>query len=146
MKRITDALETETFRRGAHLFVRVALATAFLSAVADRFGLWGGFGTPNVAWGNFTSFVEFTGVLLPFLPPAAVHAAAVTATALEVVLGVGLLIGRNVRLLALASALLLLSFATSMTFSLGPESALSYSVWTAAGAALLLAATTDAAE
>ncbi|HBL44992.1 MAG TPA: DoxX family protein, partial [Planctomycetaceae bacterium] len=31
-------------------FVRLALAASFLSAVADRFGLWGAVGTGEVAW------------------------------------------------------------------------------------------------
>jgi hypothetical protein len=33
--------------------VRLPLAFSFLSAVADRFGLWGPFGTAGVAWGDF---------------------------------------------------------------------------------------------
>lgn len=139
MNVLDDKLNTAAARRAAHLCVRIALATAFLSAVADRFGLWGPLGTPNVAWGDFAAFVDFTGVLLPFLPPAMVHIAAVAATALEVVLAVGLLVGKELRLFAFGSFLLLLSFALSMTLSLGAESGFSYSVWTAAGAALLLA-------
>ena len=35
------------------VFLRFALGFSFLSAVADRFGLWGAFGEPRVAWGNF---------------------------------------------------------------------------------------------
>ena len=31
------------------VYLRIALGAAFLSAVADRVGLWGPFGTPNVA-------------------------------------------------------------------------------------------------
>lgn len=31
-------------------FLRDALGLGFLSALADRFGLWGPFGTPNVSW------------------------------------------------------------------------------------------------
>jgi hypothetical protein len=41
-------------------FLRYALGLGFLSAVADRFGLWGPFGTPNVSWGNFSRFLEYT--------------------------------------------------------------------------------------
>jgi hypothetical protein len=33
--------------------LRVALAFSFLSAVADRFGLWGQFGVDGVSWGDF---------------------------------------------------------------------------------------------
>ena len=36
-----------------HVFLRIALGISFLSAVADRFGLWGAYGQPNVAWEIF---------------------------------------------------------------------------------------------
>jgi hypothetical protein len=45
------------------VFLRFALGLSFLSAVADRFGWWGAFGQPNVAWGNFARFVASTGKL-----------------------------------------------------------------------------------
>jgi len=42
--------------------VRTVCARSFLlSAVADRFGLWGPYGAKNVSWGNFAHFVEYTG-------------------------------------------------------------------------------------
>jgi hypothetical protein len=41
------------------VFLRYALALGVLSAVADRFGLWGSFGQPNVAWGSFSRFLEY---------------------------------------------------------------------------------------
>jgi hypothetical protein len=63
-----------------------------------------------------------------------------TATVLEVVLAVGLLIGFRLRLFAVASGLLLTIFAVAMTVALGAEAALSYSVWSAAAGAFLLAA------
>ena len=52
------------------VFLRVALGGAFLSAVADRFGLWGAYGYPNVAWGSYSRFVAYTAKLLWLLPPA----------------------------------------------------------------------------
>ena len=36
------------------VFLRIALGISFLSAVADRFGLWGAYGQPNVAWVEIT--------------------------------------------------------------------------------------------
>src|SRR5437899_12739196 len=36
------------------------LGASFLSAVADRFGLWGPHGAKNVSWGDFAHFVEYT--------------------------------------------------------------------------------------
>lgn len=128
-----------TLSKPAILFARIALAASFLSAVADRFGLWGAAGMGEVAWGNFPAFVEYTGMLLWFLPELLVVACAWLATILEVLLAIGLLVGYRLRLVALASGLLLLSFAIGMTFGTGPEGPLSYSVWTAAAAAFLVA-------
>src|ERR1700741_4930809 len=45
------------------LFARFALGASFLSAVADRFGLWGPHGAKNVSWGDFAHFVEYTGAV-----------------------------------------------------------------------------------
>jgi hypothetical protein len=41
------------------VFLRLALGISFLSAVADRFGMWGSYGQPNVAWGNYARFVDY---------------------------------------------------------------------------------------
>ena len=46
------------------LLARFALGASFLSAVADRFGLWGPYGAKNVSWGNFAHFVEYTGAVI----------------------------------------------------------------------------------
>lgn len=123
----------------ASLFLRVALAAGFLSAVADRFGLWGPAGTPGVAWGGFDAFLAYTGTLLWYLPRGLVTAAGWAATVAEAALGVGLLIGVRLPAVALASGLLLVSFALAMTIALGPETPLSYSVWSAAAGAFVLA-------
>jgi hypothetical protein len=45
----------------AAVFLRAALGFSFLSAVADRFGLWGAYGRSHVAWGDFPHFVVYTG-------------------------------------------------------------------------------------
>ena len=45
------------------VFLRLALGMSFLSAVADRFGLWGAYGQPNVSWGNYARFVDYTAQL-----------------------------------------------------------------------------------
>jgi uncharacterized membrane protein YphA (DoxX/SURF4 family) len=123
----------------AAVFLRLALAAGFLSAVADRFGLWGPAGTPGVGWGGFAPFLAYTGQLLWFLPAGLVRAAGWTATVLEVALAVGLLVGVRLRAVALASGLLLSVFAIAMTVALGPEPPLSYSVWSAAAGSFLLA-------
>jgi hypothetical protein len=131
-----DGLCNQIAKRG----LRLSLSAAFLSAVADRFGLWGGPGAPNVAWGAWKPFVVYTGKLLPFLPPALVQIAALVATAAETGLALLLLVGWRGKVVALASAALLLVFALSMTFSLGIKPPLNYSVFTAAAAGLGLAA------
>ena len=124
----------------ASIFMRVSLAAGFLSAVADRFGLWGAAGAPNVAWGGFDAYLAYTGQLLSYLPHGVVVAAGWAATMLEVVLAIGLLVGVRLREVAFASSVLLCLFALAMTISLGAEPALSYSVWAAAAGAFLLAA------
>lgn len=126
-------------QRSTAIALRLALATAFLSAVADRFGLWGPAGTPGVAWGNFDSFRAFTGDLLWYLPEGVISAAAWIATAVEVVLAVGLIAGIQLSAVACGSGILLAVFGITMTIALGPEAPLTYSVWTAATAAFLLA-------
>jgi uncharacterized membrane protein YphA (DoxX/SURF4 family) len=123
----------------AAVFLRLALAAGFLSAVADRFGLWGPAGAPGVSWGGFASFLAYTGDLLWFLPAGLVTAAGWGSTVLEVALAVGLLVGIQLRAVALATGVLLSVFAVTMTVALGPEPPLSYSVWSAAAGAFLLA-------
>lgn len=121
------------------LFARVAIAFGFLSAVADRLGLWTPLlGSENVVWGNMQSFTAYTGVLLPWVPKSLLPLFAWGATIAEVVLGVLLLIGFQKRLVALLSGILLLTFAFSMLFSLNVKAPLDYSVFAAAACALLL--------
>lgn len=68
----------------------IALGISFLSAVADRFGLWGAYGQPNVAWGDCGRFVRYTAKLNWFLPAAMIPALAMIATAAETLLNSGL--------------------------------------------------------
>lgn len=126
--------------RTADLLLRLALSAAFLSAVADRFGWWGGPGAPDVSWGAWQPFVDYTGTLLFFLPKAMVSVAAWLATAAEIILGIWLLINWKTRIAAFASAALLASFAVSMVLALGFKSPLNYSVFTAVAAAFALGA------
>lgn len=124
--------------RVAQLFLRLSLAAGFLSAVADRFGVWGAPGDPNVAWGTWVAFVEYVGVLNPLVPTDLLPALAWLATIAESGLAIGLLVGWNTKWMALGSGALLLTFALAMTFSLGIKAPLDYSVFPAASAALLL--------
>lgn len=121
------------------VFLRYALALGFLSAVADRFGLWGSFGQPNVAWGNFSRFLLYTHSLNWYLPAAMILPLGVITTGAELLFGVFLLVGWHTRVTALLTGLLLMLFGLAMTLALGVEAALNFSVFPAAGGALLLA-------
>ncbi len=124
--------------RAAALALRLALAAGFLSAVADRFGLWGKPGVPGVAWGDWSNFISYTAKLNWFLPHQLIQPVAMLATLLENILAVGLLAGFWLRRFALASCGLLLLFALSMTVAIGLKPPLNYSVYTAAAGAALL--------
>lgn len=121
------------------LFARIAIALSFLSAVADRFGLWTPLlGSGNVAWGNMGNFIAYTGILVPWVAKSIVPFLAWLATMVEIVLGVLLLIGFQKRVVALLSGLLLLSFAFSMLLFLNVKAPFDYSVFTAAACSFLL--------
>ena len=89
--------------------------------------------------GRVAKLLDYTAMILPYLSTTLVAVADCALTVAEIVLGVALLAGVRVRLAALASGVLLLTFAIAMTTWLGPEAPLSYSVWTAAAGAFLLA-------
>ena len=125
------------------VFVRLALGVSFLSAVADRFGLWGVYGQPNVSWGNYARFVDYTAKLNWFLPAAMIPALAMVATAAETLFGLLLVLGWRTRLVALLSGALLTIFGLAMTVALGVKAPLNFSVFSDAGGALLLAEHAD---
>jgi putative oxidoreductase len=126
----------------AQWFVRLSLAIGFLSAVADRFGLWGPPGTAGVAWGAWAPFVAYVATLNWFAGSAIVPILAWVATVAEVGLALGLLLGWHLRWFALGSGVLLLAFALTMTFALGIKAPLDYSVFAASAGAFLLAVST----
>src|SRR3954453_16440929 len=125
---------TETVR----LFARVALGVSFLSAVADRFGLWGPYGAKNVSWADFAHFVEYTGAVMSLFPSSLTVSFAWAATIAETLFGILLITGFKTRMASLLSGLLLLSFAMGMVTGLGIKKPFDYSVFSAAAAAFLL--------
>jgi uncharacterized membrane protein YphA (DoxX/SURF4 family) len=129
------ALSSPKLRRWAALYARIALGSAFLSGVADRFGLWG----KNVGYGNFANFVHYTAEVNSFMPAFTIPFLAWAATVAELTLGIALVAGIRLRLAALASAVLLILFGTAMAISFGIKSPLDYSVFSASAGALLLA-------
>lgn len=125
--------------RYGSLYLRLGLAAGFLAAATDRLGLWGPFGTVNVAWGDWDRFVAYTARLNPELPASLIPALAVFVTATEIIIGVWLLIGWRIRVAAACAGLLLLLFGIGMVIGTGFKSALNASVFAASGGAFLLA-------
>src|SRR5262249_13213343 len=102
---------TENGTEIVRLFARFSLGAAFLSAVADRFGLWGPNGAKNVSWGNFAHFVEYTGAVTSLFPSSLTVSLAWAATVAETLLGILLIAGLRIRMASVLSGLLLSSFA-----------------------------------
>lgn len=122
----------------SQVFLRTALSVSYLSAVADRFGIWGAPGSKSVSWGNWDNFVAYSNSVNSFASPAIGTLLAYVATALEILLPVLLLIGYKLKWISLFSGVLLLGFALAMTLSFGLKAPLDYSVFTGAAASFLL--------
>lgn len=131
---------TGNFHAIAEWCVRLALAAAFLSSVADRFGLWGAPGKPNVNWGDFAHFTRYVGMVNSFMPARTIPLLAWLATIAETTFGISLILGIYKRTAALGSAILLLLFGIAMGISFGIKAPLDYSVFGASAAAFLLVA------
>ena len=139
VRRAADDRAAPRLRVLTSLYLRLALGLAFLSAVADRFGLWGPAGGHNVAWGDFTRFTEYAAKVNPWSPPALVPWFAWTATIAEIVLGVALLAGLYTRIAGAASGVLLSLFALGMTLGTGVKTPFDASVFSAAAGGFALA-------
>lgn len=117
------------------LYLRLGVAFGFLSAVADRFGLW----PKNLsAWGNWENFLVSTKNLNPWFPENLISAFGFLATAAEIIFGLCLLVGYKINLFSKLSGLLLLIFALAMAFSSSIKTPLDYSVFAASGAAFAI--------
>ncbi|MCW5516936.1 DoxX family protein [Muriicola sp. Z0-33] len=117
------------------LFLRISVASAFLSAVADRFGYWP---TELSGWGNWQSFLVSTKDMNPWFPETIIPFIATIATGAEIVFAICILIGLKTELFAKLSGILLLLFAISITLSSNIKGAFDYSVFTASAAAFAL--------
>lgn len=130
----------ETKLSPASLLLRLGLGATMLSAVADRFGMW----DEKVAtWGSWDNFLEYTASVNSFAPNETIPFLAGSATILEIVFGVLLIIGYKTRTVALGTALLMLLFGSAMIYSFGIKSPLDYSVFVDCTAAFLLACIPD---
>ena len=93
----TITVKDSKFAGYATLLLRIGLGVGFLSAVADRLGLWGAFGQPNVEWGNFSRFLEYTHTLNWYLPAGMILPLGIIATGAEILFGLLLLVGWRTR-------------------------------------------------
>src|SRR5215813_13795525 len=96
-------LHAINWETAAILYARIGLGTAFLSAVAGRFGLWQG----TFDWGSFAKFQQYAAQVNSFMPSAVIPLIAWTATVAETTLGVLLILGLWSRWVSLGSAILL---------------------------------------
>ena len=119
-------------RQIAKLFLRLTVAASMLSSVADRFGIWA---KELCMWGDMDKFVAYTQSLIPYIPANAVPVLAWTATVLEVLLPLCLLVGLKLKWTASLSGLMILVFAIAMATSVGIKAPLNYSTFTASAAA-----------
>ncbi len=117
----------------------LALAASYISAVMDRFGIWGPPGEPGVVWGNYENFLNYTKYLNSWAPDSLIPFLASSATFLEILLAIVLILGVKRMQIAYASAILLSLFAIAMITTDGLKGVLDYSVFTAMTASLLLA-------
>jgi putative oxidoreductase len=131
---------TVSWARWGILYARFALGAAFLSGIADRFGLYTG---RNVGYGNFAGFMDYTAKVNSFMPAFTIPFLAWAATAAELSLGVALILGLWPRWVALGSAVLLALFGIAMSISFGIKSPMDYSVFSASAGAVLLALYSD---
>ncbi len=116
-------------------FLRMALSTGLLSAVADRFGLWS---KELSAWGNWNNFVAYTQEINPLIPASIIPVFAYSATVLEIVFGILLLTNIKTVWVARGCGTLLFIFALAMTFSKSIKLPFDYSVFCASSAAFAL--------
>lgn len=136
--RATDSVTPDSrascWERWSILFLRIALGAAFLSGIADRFGLWGS----KIGYGNFDGFLRFTAQVNSFMPAATIPFLGSAATVFEFAFGAAFVLGIWTRWAALGSAVLLFLFGTAMAISLGIKIPLDYSVFSASAGALVL--------
>ena len=130
-----DVRRRVNWKRAPILYARLALGTAFLSAVAGRFGLW----DRSLDLKHFANFMQYTAEVNSFMSRSAIPFLACAATAAETTLGILLILGLWLRWVAICSAALLATFATAMAISFGLQSPMDYSVYSASSAAALLA-------
>ena len=112
-------------RQIAKLFLRLTIVASMLSSVADRFGMWG----------DMDKFIAYTQSLIPYIPADVLPILAWTATVLEVLFSICLLVGLKLKWTASLTGLMILVFAIAMATSVGIKAPLNYTAFTASAAA-----------
>jgi len=131
---VRERLRAINWERTGVLYARAALGSAFLSAVASRFGLW----DRTLDLKHFENFLQYAAEVNSFLPKAAIPFVAWAATVAETSCGILLICGVWPRWVSFATAVLLAMFGTAMAISFGIKSPMDYSVFSASAAAVLL--------
>jgi uncharacterized membrane protein YphA (DoxX/SURF4 family) len=131
---VSERLRAMKWESAGVLYARLAVGTAFLSAVASRFGLW----DRTLDLKHFANFMQYAAEVNSFLPKAWIPFVAWAATIAETSCGILLMSGVWPRWVSRASAVLLAMFGTAMAISFGIKSAMDYSVFSASAAAVLL--------
>src|SRR3954447_4460556 len=76
---------------------RAALGVSFLLSVSDRLGFYGNPGERGVSWGTFERFLGYAAKVNAFAPAWMIPILATTATVLELLFGVTLVLGLALR-------------------------------------------------
>ena len=134
----TITVKDSKFASYASVLLRIGIGVGFLSAVADRFGLWERLGN-RMSTGGILTVLGKPHRLNWYLPAGMIPPLGVIATGAEILFGLLLVVGWRTRVAALLSGLLLLTFGVSMTLALGIKAPLNFAVLTGIGGAMLLA-------
>lgn len=114
------------------LLLRIALSATFFSAIASRLGFW-----TNQSSG-WNGFLQYTSQVCAWASKNSIPVLAFSATILETIFALLLLIGYKIKWVAAGASMLTFAFAISMTYSLGLKEPLDYSVFVFSAAAFLL--------
>jgi putative oxidoreductase len=117
---------------------RAALGFSFLLSVSDRLGFYGNPGERGVSWGTFERFLGYVAKVNAFAPAWMIPPLGTTATVLEALFGITLILGLALRWAAFGTAGLLFVFGSAMAISFGIKSPFDYSVFSAMCCALFL--------
>jgi len=109
----------------------------------DRIGILGAPNTGIVVWGNWKNFQNYTNTLLPFLSKTFSDVFGLSASLLEALFGICLIIGFKIKWMSLGSALITFLFALFMIGSYGIGAPFKYPVFIFTALGLLLSCVKD---